>query len=128
MALFADARNPNRATVEFFNSSGRPPVPEWVNWMVKTQIGLKKVGFKNVELVKSSSVEHQASMSECGVYSLYYIWCRLNGVPVETFSECKIPDEKMFEFRQHLFADPTATENGVFDWNKFQRVVNIKWA
>ena len=130
MALFVDARDPtnNAATVEFFNSSGRPPVAEWVNFMVKTQIGLQNLGFKQIELINCCSIEHQKSMSECGVYSLYYIWCRLNGVPAKSFKQGKpISDAIMFEFRQHLFAKPIASDGGKFNWDEYQKTVKIKW-
>lgn len=133
MALFVDARaaldGSDRVTVEFFNSSGRPPVPEWVNWMVKTKIALQSLGFKRIELVNCCSIEHQDSATECGVYSLYYIWCRLNGVPPEMFTRGQqIPDEKMFEFRQHLFANPIAVKDGKFSWDEYQKTVRVKWA
>lgn len=128
MALFADARTPGQATVEFFNSSGGPPAPEWVNWLVKTQTGLRNAGIKKVEIINVCKIRHQDSMSECGVYSLFYIWARLNGVSYEYFLKNTVPDRAMFEFRQHLFANPTATEDGKFNWEEFQRQVKVKWS
>jgi hypothetical protein len=128
MALFADARNTSHATIEFFNSSGRPPAPEWVNWMVKSCTGIRNAGIKKVEMINCTAIEHQDSLSECGVYSLYYIWCRLNGVPAKTFTIESIPDEKMFEFRQHLFAKPIGVIGGTFNWDEFKKIVPVKWA
>jgi hypothetical protein len=130
MALFADARGV-KWSVEFFNSSGNSPAPEWVNWMEKTKTIMENIltnsDHNSVEMVKVSSIRHQKSRSECGLYSLFYIWARLNGVPYEYFSENHIPDQLMFEFRQHLFNDPRRTKLKSFDWSTYQGTAKIQW-
>lgn len=132
MALFVDARGP-RLTVEFFNSSGNAPAPEWVNWLQKTRIDLEAIAdaakgsLRPPEIIRASTLRHQRSKSECGPYSLFYIWARLHGVPPEYFMEHLISDALMFEFRQHLFADPSRPRVDSFDWDAFQRAVNIEW-
>lgn len=131
MALFADARGPVWS-VEFFNSSGNSPAPEWVNWMEKTKNIMENIITKDkinatVKVVKSSSIRHQKSRSECGLYSLFYIWARLNGLPFEYFSTNHIPDQLMFEFRQHLFEDPSRERVKVFDWAKYSGSTKIRW-
>ncbi len=135
MALFVDvpnnqlknSSNTKPASVEFFNSSGNAPAPEWVNWMEKTRGQLENLGY-TVKIVRASNIRHQKSKSECGLYSLFYIWSRLNGVPYSYFSTHTIPDKLMFEFRQHLFNDPSrAPIEGSFDWEKFRREVKIEW-
>lgn len=112
MALFVDMRAPHGPwTVEFFNSSGNAPSVEYASWMEKTMIQLEQLvesgatSNKPPILSKRVCVAHQRSRTECGVYSLFYIYARLNGVPCEYFMKNKIPDELMFEFRQHLFYD-----------------------
>ena len=125
MALFADTRG-DKWTVEFFNSSGNPPAPEWVNWLVKTQAAMREIN-PNTTIVRSSSFRHQQSRTECGVYSLFYIWARLNNTPVEYFSKNPIPDQLMFEFRQHLFEDPNRKSGGRFDWDEYRKKVNVTW-
>jgi hypothetical protein len=129
MALFVDART-QPATVEFFNSSGRAPAMEWISWLVKTQEGLTQLGVE-AKIVKSTAIKHQESRSECGLYSLFYIWARLNKVPCEYFLTHPIHDKYMFEFRQHLFADdrrdPNWIENGKFNWEKYQQTVRLDW-
>ncbi len=128
MALFADARD-GIWTVEFFNSSGHAPAPEWVSWMVKTKAQMEALappGVK-VEMIRTSDIQHQHSKSECGVYSLFYIWARLNGVPVVQFAENEISDKFMFEFRQHLFHDPSRSVLKQFNWSEYKKTVNIKW-
>jgi hypothetical protein len=136
MALFADARSDNEWTVEFFNSSGNSPAPEWVNWMEKTKVCMENiiaqltVGSKKspiVRMVKSSSIRHQRSRTECGLYSLFYIWARLNKIPVEYFSTNHVPDQLMFEFRQHLFDDPTRPAMKKFDWDEYTKNTRVRW-
>lgn len=131
MALFVDARGP-RYTVEFFNSSGKSPAPEWVNWMQKTKTQLeniiRKLGVNaEAEMIKTSTLKHQRSKSECGLYSLFYIWARLNKIPIEYFMNTRVPDEQMFEFRQHLFDDPNRKAIKKFDWDEYKKIVRIEW-
>jgi hypothetical protein len=131
MALFADTRGPVW-TIEFFNSSGNAPAPEWVSWMVKTKTAMEMIierGGLNVsvELVKVTNYRHQQSRTECGLYSLFYIWARLNGVPHAHFMDTPIPDQFMFEFRQHLFYDKRRQQLNEFDWKKYMSTVNVKW-
>lgn len=129
MALFADWRTPTWS-VEFFNSSGNAPAPEWIAWMEKTkaQMNIRMKGAANVVTVRASSMKHQKSKSECGLYSLFYIWARLNGVSYEYFKTTLVSDELMFEFRQHLFKNPKGVdETGKFNWTKYKSLVNIRW-
>lgn len=139
MALFADARG-DVWTVEFFNSSGGAPIPEWCNWMTKTRSQMEDIAdelrknpskrFKppaRVDLIKCSDLQHQQSKSECGLYSLFYIYARLRGVPFEYFAKNPIPDQLMFEFRQHLFCGERGIVDGKFDWGKYLNEVSVKW-
>jgi hypothetical protein len=132
MALFADTRG-DTYTVEFFNSSGNAPNAEWVNWLVKTRAGIEALiergvlAPKPVKIVKASSLRHQKSKSECGVYALFYIWARLNGTPIAYFQTRPIPDQHMFEFRQHLFRDPRRKAIREFVWDQYMNTVDIKW-
>jgi hypothetical protein len=85
MALFVDMRNLSQWTVEFFNSSGNRPVESFARWLTKTKNRLEDIiekhNLKNikVDIIKVTGIMHQYSKTECGVYSLYYIWARLNG-------------------------------------------------
>lgn len=111
MALFFDARpDPMKCqwTVEFFNSSGNPPTQEWIYWMEKTATEMQQVlqsGAKEPMLVRATNIRQQKSKSECGVYSLFYIYARLNNVPYCVFAKEHISDKIMFMMRQHLFSD-----------------------
>jgi hypothetical protein len=132
MALFADTRG-DQCSVEFFNSSGNGPAVEWVSWLQKTKIGIESViesenrPNRDVKVVKVSSIRHQQSKSECGLYSLFYIWSRLNGTSYDYFLNNSIPDQFMFEFRQHLFDATSGPKLEEFDWEKYKDIVNIKW-
>ena len=128
MALFVDARSPV-CSVEFFNSSGNPPAAEWVDWMIKTKIQLEQLG-RTIEVVKVTAIRHQQSKSECGVYSLFYVWARLHGTPYQYFLKNPMKDQLMFEFRQHLFEDTTGGGGGgggVFSWEKYSAGTKIRW-
>jgi len=99
-------------TVEYFNSSGNLPLEPVLVWLNKTAKHISHHEFasgakkRHCAKVVASRVRHQQSQTECGLYSLYYIWCRLNKEPIESFRGRPIPDAKMTEFRKHLFYDP----------------------
>ncbi|MHB2028807.1 MAG: Ulp1 family isopeptidase [Acidimicrobiales bacterium] len=128
MALFVDTRDDEKWSVEFFNSSGNAPKTPWASWMVKTQyqLGSIKKGI-NIKLV-SSRIQHQRSKSECGVYSLFYIWCRLNKVPYKYFNKAPISDVMMFKFRQQLFEDDEYKHMKKFNYDEYKKITTIKWA
>lgn len=127
MALFADTRS-RPCTVEFFNSSGRSPAPEWTSWMQRVQLAISRIhGIpeKEVQVITSNRVQ-QYSMTECGVYSLFYIWSRLNGVPAKYFNENDIHDELMFEFRAHLFSGYNQ-ESKTWSYDIFKKDTKVRW-
>ena len=108
MALFVDMRDKKIWTIEFFNSTGEPPQKSIVGWTKKTKENLEQYIKKNnfdtiVEIIIVSSLEHQESNSECGLYTLFYIRARLENIPYSRFLEQEIPDENMIEFRKHCF-------------------------
>lgn len=132
MALFLDARGSPRGSkqgwsVEFFNSSGNAPAPEWVSWLVKIRGQMEAVGAISPQVVRATRLRHQHSRTECGLYSLFYIYARLNGVPVEYFQNTPVPDQLMFEFRQHLFAPSGRAPVARFNYEEWRRRVNVQW-
>jgi hypothetical protein len=101
-ALFCDFRcSPH--TIEYFNSSGKKPVWQVQEWMIKTEKNLSANGKKCVSLPLSGIVHQKDSDSECGLYSLYFIWNRINDVKAENFQKKRIPDRMMTEFRKMCF-------------------------
>lgn len=129
MALFVDARDTSetpRWTVEFFNSAAIRPETAWLEWMAKTKLELQKCNPRaRVETVCVCRIWHQHSKSECGPYSIFYVWARLNDIPAKYFMEHVVPDQMMFEFRQHLFN--TNQVNEKFDFAQFSQRVKIRW-
>jgi hypothetical protein len=112
MSIFVDMRGPEW-TIEFFNSAGNSPQKSIVRWMARTKEYLDIFINNNrnnlttsspVKIATISSLEHQESNTECGLYTLFYIRCRLENVPYSRFLEGEeIPDESMMEFRKHCF-------------------------
>ena len=92
--LFFDFRK-TPISIEYFNSSGEPPLPSVRNLLdrIKTP---NSVVFEN-------TMQHQRDTgSECGLYSLYYIINRLKGIPFTDFNK-RIPDKEMIKFRKDIF-------------------------
>jgi hypothetical protein len=100
-SLFCDFRT-NPCTVEYFNSSGNKPVKQIQDWLIKTEENLKSAGH-NAKVVILSGNSMQKSETECGLYSLYYIWNRINEVPAQNFQVAKVPDSMMYAFRKQCF-------------------------
>jgi hypothetical protein len=134
MALFVDMRGTS-ASIEFFNSSGNSlrESDEFYRWLVKTKEQLdflcSKIPAekgKKPSIYHVSTIRHQKSKTECGVYSLFYIWARLNKTPIDYFLTKKIPDQFMFNFRQLLFDDSKSSVYK-FDWNTYQSSHKLKW-
>jgi len=135
MALFADNRGPS-PTVEFFNSSGRSPDVEWLSWLNRAKRGIDDI---NTEAERTSHIKksparvvygnmvQQYSMTECGVYSLFYIWARLNGTPAEYFEKNHVKDELMFEFRAHLYNGYMNKNEKKWSYNTFKSTTHVKW-
>ena len=70
------------------------------NWLLETQEHIIKSGVATAKINILSGLVHQRdSETECGPYSVYYIWNRLNGVPASEFQKKRIPDAKMIKFR-----------------------------
>ena len=117
VCIFVDTtRNP--ISIEYFNSAGNPPFLNATKWMEQTRAELLKcqphgedpaasahssLQRKQVETLSVTSVPHQESDSECGVYCLFYIRKRLEGTPYSYFMDKRIPDSEMTEFRKYLF-------------------------
>jgi hypothetical protein len=109
VCVFVDMRSePGKGepwSIEYFNSSGRPPPKSVTNWManVKDQLETAYPDAK-IDIHPVTDIAHQKSYTECGVYVLYYIRSRLDGVSWKEFSEWRVSDETMLEFRKHLFS------------------------
>lgn len=130
MALFADNRGAV-PTVEFFNSSGRVPAPEWISWMNRAALAIEEIRKRKGQNIRCKIVTynkvHQYSMTECGVYSLFYVYSRIKGIPIDYFKAHVIKDELMFEFRAHLFTGYIKKDQKMFSLEEFAKNTKIKW-
>jgi hypothetical protein len=134
IATVVDFRDSNRITMEFYNSSGNPPCMSMMSWFEKEKCKLEDYLMTNkintvVEYIKVTSIRHQDTRTECGVYALYYIYCRLAGVPYDHFCKNIVHDFAMFKFRHMIFEDPAAVfkPGDVFEIKKYLEEVKTKW-
>lgn len=93
----------NKVALEYFNSSGRAPLPEVQAWLQKTKHHLTKKLKKPVEIIYSTGIMFQNDQHSCGVYCLSYIWLRLENVPPSWFKSDTFNDRLMHKVRKNLF-------------------------
>lgn len=101
VCVFVDCRG-NNWSIEYFNSSGNPPHYDVNEWMETQRANLLKIHNK-VVTVTVTNIVHQRSNTECGMYVLYYIRSRLDGVPYTHFLSKRIDDKEVTKFRKHVF-------------------------
>tara|TARA_B110000263_G_C15266552_1_gene491395 strand:- start:158 stop:1273 length:1116 start_codon:yes stop_codon:yes gene_type:complete len=109
-AIFIDLRENDDWNVEFFNSSGNKPsrnINNLINCIINNLYSCNlKPAVCNVNNINISKNEHQKSNTECGLYSLFYIYNRLNKIPIQYFeynNYDRITDETMIKFRKYVF-------------------------
>lgn len=90
-------------TLEYFNSSGELPMDQISRWMKRVKYEWQPHFNKPIRDVVVTRIVNQQDNWNCGSYSLYYIISRLDGTPYTYFSNNKIGDQKMQEFRKFLF-------------------------
>jgi len=93
--------------IEYFNSSGfNIQNVEFREFLENLAFRISYETGKKIILKKITNIQHQkSSTGNCGIYSLYYIWCRLSGIKIEEFNNPmkKITDKTMEEFRKIMF-------------------------
>lgn len=101
----------NPIQIEYFNSSGYPLTrgthvkerTDFYTFFQNLADDLTKNGFP-AKFIQVTEIEHQRDdTANCGSYSLFYIWSRLNGKPYTMFKNNKITDELMEKFRGVLW-------------------------
>lgn len=70
--------------IEFFNSSGMPPLPEVVHWKDEKLAELYRNGGEG-RMERIVDFELQKSQTECGMFCLCYIKARLEGISPDQF-------------------------------------------
>jgi hypothetical protein len=91
--------------LEYFNSSGNPPMREVANWLEAAKQDLLKNYSIEADSVVSANRRLQNSMTECGVWSLMYILSRLKGHEPNWYYKTRANDADMIELRSFLFRD-----------------------
>ncbi len=105
VCIFGDFdRQDGTSTLEYFNSSGVLPFYEACEWLHETRQFFWDQLQKKIILVNVVKTVLQKSNSECGVFCLAYIYCRLNNYDYTIFGRPNaLTDKEMYEFRQFLF-------------------------
>jgi hypothetical protein len=93
----------NKIQLEYFNSSGREPLPETQAWLQKTKHYLAKELKIPVDVKYTTGIQFQNDEHSCGVYCLMYIWLRLEGIDNEWFNTENFNDSVMHQARKVLF-------------------------
>ena len=103
VALFGDFRG-KKFTIEYYNSSGNNAPAKFFAWMESLANLISQECNCDCMALNVSNIVSQKGPSECGIYSLHYIICRLTGIPYKKFREQKISDEDINKLRK-LFLD-----------------------
>jgi len=90
-------------TLEYFNSSGNPPMNEVEIWLQKSVHDLLRDHKKYCEIVRSAPQRLQYSGTECGVWSLLYIYSRLQNHAPNWFYKVRADDNDMIKMRAQFF-------------------------
>lgn len=93
----------DKIMLEYFNSSGKAPLPEIQAWLNKTKHHLEKNLKKDVTITYTTGTRFQNDDHSCGVYCLCYIWLRLEKVYANHFNINNFNDKFMNKARNNLF-------------------------
>ena len=89
--------------LEYFNSSGKQPLVEIQTWLQKTKNYLEMKMKIPVTVFYTTGIMFQNDDHSCGLYSLAYIWLRLERVPPKWFNTDNFNDKKMHDIRKNMF-------------------------
>lgn len=106
VSCVVDARDIKNILILYYNSAGNPPPEPVVRWMERRRkelAGLDANAGGDVEIIPVTRVRHQNSNTECGVYSLYFVRCMVEGQSYKMFFDNIITDAAMTSFRKLLF-------------------------
>jgi hypothetical protein len=92
-------------TIEYFNSSGNPPLAPVHAW-IRQQIAVcASIGHRAIPIYSSRQLQY--SNTECGVWSLVYIYSRLKGKPHSWMNDVRMDDKDMIKYRERIFRPKT---------------------
>lgn len=110
VCVFVDCRKNNNVpwTIEYFDSVGDPPHSEISKWQERMSNILstyrERKGEMGGVICDVNTMQHQESNNDCGVYCLYFLRARVEGIPFSRFLNKRLPDYVMIEYRRHLFS------------------------
>ena len=111
VALFGDFRE-DEWTIEYYNSTGNNAPKGMFNWMQQLAQHLQSNCGHKCIAVNVSNVASQKGPTECGIYSMHYLICRLIGIDYKAFRANKIPDNEINKIRK-IFANEADTPNHI---------------
>ena len=98
VALFGDFRG-EKWTIEYYNSTGsNAPKGMW-EWMQRLANTISESCNRECIAINVSNVASQKGGTECGIYSLHYILCRLCGIDYRVFRKDVIKDNDVQKLR-----------------------------
>lgn len=98
VALYINLQNIKMPIIGYFDSYGMKTPPLIARLMKSFRLQIPEC-----DLVYNAR-RFQYSNTECGMYSMYFILCMLNGIHFEDFCKDAIQDEAMLELRTILFS------------------------
>ena len=108
VSILIDIRKDNEWSVEYFDSSGSPPVSRYIELMTDIVKELKLLpnapDYIEYHAVTQKLI-HQYTPAECGMLSLIFIRRRLEGIPRTGFSHNIIPPSFAIDFRRFIFGN-----------------------
>jgi hypothetical protein len=118
VAMFIDLRDRENATIEYFNSSGNKPPANFAKLMklLKERLEVCLPNYIKIEPVTDKEV--QKSETECGPYSVFYIYERLKGTPYKHFNGLdydRVKDKSVTMFRKYIFYTKPEPEDSAID-------------
>jgi hypothetical protein len=100
-------------TIEYFNSSGHSiQNKQFKQFFIDLALNLSNKLNKCVNFIQVTNIQHQGldpvigeNSGNCGVYSMYYIWSRLENIPYTYFNQKQriITDNVITKIREGIF-------------------------
>ena len=98
IALYIDLHDMKHVAVSFSDSYGMKPPRLVARFMRALRLQAPTAA------LAYNARRFQYSSSECGMYSMYFLICMLNGIPFKRFVKRRVPDKVMLELRKVLFS------------------------
>ena len=91
----------NTNEINYYDSYGEEPIPYIKQFLINMYRKMEKINSNPIIIYNDK--RHQYGFSECGVYSMYFLFNRLTGKNMYDISKQTITDKKMNDMRKKLF-------------------------